>query len=94
MNNKKYIYEIREIDAWADPDAGWTWNTSYLVGEMTTNAENVKRAFVRFLNKRGICFKLNRTIIEDCWDIIEIQDRKTREPLYAAIFKERIESKQ
>ena len=77
-------FEIREIDAWYYDDS-WHWNSSYNVGIMTTNAKDVKRAFIRFLKKHGISFKLNRTIIEDQFDVIEILDRKTKEPLYAAI---------
>ena len=78
-------FEIREIDAWMDCD-GWTWNSSYHIGEFTTNAKNEKRAFTNALARiAGIRFKLNRTIIYDDGDIIEIQDRKTHEPLFAAI---------
>ena len=77
-------YEVRQIDAWNSPD-GWTWNESYRVGEFRTKARNEKRAFVRFLNRHGIVFKKNRTRIEYDGDIYEIQDRKTREPLFAAI---------
>lgn len=77
-------FEVREIEAWMDCD-GWTWNSSYHMGEFSTNAKNEKRAFCRFLNKHGIFFKLNRTIIDFDGDIYEIRDRKTKEPLYAAI---------
>lgn len=77
-------FEVREIDAWMDCD-GWTWNTSYLVGHFTTNAKNEKRAFCAFLRKNGIAFKINRTLIDFDGDVYEIIDRKTKEPLYAAI---------
>ena len=77
-------YEVRQIDAWNSPD-GWTYNDSFRVGEFHTNARNEKRAFTRFLNRHGIVFKKNRTRIEYDGDIYEIQDRKTKEPLFAAI---------
>lgn len=82
---KKYSYDVREIDAWSDAESGWTWNTSYHIGTMETAAEDVRRALTAYLKKRGIVFKLNRTIIQDDGSVIEIQDRKTKEPLYAAI---------
>lgn len=77
-------YEVRQIDAWNSPD-GWTYNDSWHVGEFRTNARNEKRAFTNFLKRHGIVFKKNRTRIEYDGDIYEIQDRKTREPLFAAI---------
>lgn len=81
---EKYKYDVREIDAWTDPDGVWSWNSSYHIGTMET-AGDPRRALSAYLKKRGICFKLNRTIIYDDGSVIEIQDRKTKEPLYAAI---------
>ena len=37
-------FEIRQIDAWFDGEA-WTYNKSFRIGEFSTKAENVKRAF-------------------------------------------------
>lgn len=82
---KRFKFEIREIDAWMHDDR-WTWNTSYRLGDMTTSAKNEKRAFVRWLKKHaGITFKRNRTLIEYDGDVYTIIDRKTKEPLFAAI---------
>jgi len=78
-------FEIRQLDCYMH-DNDWTVNTSYLFGTMTTHANNEKKAFTRYLNrKHGISFKLNRTLIEfdgDCYTII---DRKSKEPLFIAI---------
>lgn len=82
---EKYSYDIREIDAWSDSESGWTWNSSYHIGTMETAAADVGRALTAYLKRRGIVFKPNRTIIYGDGSIIEIQDRKTKEPLYAAI---------
>ena len=89
MNTNKSKFEIRELDCWYYDDQ-WNQNTSFLVGYMQTSAKSEKRAFIRFLNSKGIYFKKNRTIIEeyDGGSIIEVQDRKTREPLYIAIYCE------
>ena len=38
-NSKKYENEIREIDAMAYDEDGWTWNTSYNVGKISTSGD-------------------------------------------------------
>lgn len=84
---KKFKFEIREIDAWNyGEEEGWIWNTSYLMGDMVTSAKNEKRAFTSWMKKHaGITFKPNRTLIEYDGDVYTIIDRKTKEPLFAAI---------
>jgi hypothetical protein len=86
-NTKKYSFEIRQIDALNyGEDEGWIWNTSYNMGEMVTKAQDVKRAFTAWMkNHAGITFKPNRTLIEYDGDVYTIIDRKTKEPLFAAI---------
>lgn len=86
MNEKKkFSYDVRQIDAWTEPAGGWTWNSSYHIGTMETAADP-RRALPDYLRrKHGIIFKRNRTRIEYDGSIYEIQDRKTKEPLYAAI---------
>ena len=78
-------FEIRQLDCYMYDD-DWTWNESYLLGTMETKAQNEKRAFTQWMkNHAGITFKPNRTLIDfdgDCYTII---DRKTKEPLFAAI---------
>ena len=86
---KKYRFEVRQVEGWADEENGWVWNTSFHVGEFGTDAETnhgIKTAFRRYLRKKyGIIFRPYMTIAEDYGDIIEIQDRKTKEPLFAAL---------
>lgn len=81
-----HTYEIREVDALAYDD-GWTYNTTYRLGEFTT-AGDVPRAFRRALAKMGIQFYKGRTVTEYDGDVYEIVDRATHEPLFAAIQKE------
>lgn len=85
-NTKKISFEIRQLDAWGNNEEGYEINTSYLMGEMVTKAQNERKAFTSWLkNHCGISFKPNRTLIEfdgDCYTII---DRKTKEPLFIAI---------
>ena len=84
---KKFKFEIREIDALNyGSDEGWIWNTSYHMGDMVTSAKNEKRAFTSWMkNHAGITFKPNRTLIEYDGNVYTIIDRKTKEPLFAAI---------
>lgn len=77
-------YEVREIDAWMYDDS-WTWNTSYLVGTFTTAAQDTARAFRHYLKTQGVTFNRGTTRTEYDGDVYEIVDRKTGEPLYAAI---------
>lgn len=86
-NTSRIQFEIREIDAWNyGEEEGWIWNTSYHMGDMVTKAKDEKKAFTAWMKRHlGITFKPNRTLIEydgDCYTII---DRKTKEPLFAAI---------
>ena len=82
---KALPFEIRQIEAW-NYDGEWSFNDTWHMGEMTTKAQNIKRAFTAWLKRHlGISFKNNRTLIEydsDCYTII---DRKTKEPLFIAI---------
>lgn len=86
-------YEVREVDAWPeyetdDPDEvpTWTYNTSYRIGEFATASEDVGRAMRRYLKQRhGVTFYRGRTRTEYDGDVWEIVDRKTRQPLFAAI---------
>ena len=77
-------YEVVWIDAWNDGE-GWYWNDQRSLGTFKTKAKNINRAFLRYLRKTGRTFQKGKTRIES-YDgtILEVQDRKTGEPLYAA----------
>lgn len=80
----KCKYEIRQIDAW-NSEEGWTWNESYHLGDFTTAAADHKKAFLNALKRLGIVSKRGKTKVVFDGDIYELQDRKTDEPLFAAI---------
>jgi len=67
------LFEIRELDCWLY-DEEWTQNTSYFVGNMVTKAENEKRAFTKWLKKKGISFKNNRKRM-DCFKCLRLLSR-------------------
>ena len=85
-NTNEISFEIRQLDAWGNAEEGYEINTSYHMGEMTTKAQNERKAFTAWMKRHlGISFKKNRTLIEydgDCYTII---DRKSKEPLFIAI---------
>jgi hypothetical protein len=81
-----YTYEIREIDAWMYDDS-WTWNTSYRLGSFTTTGDPA-RAFRRAIKRLGVTLYKGKTVTEYDGDVYEIVDRKTRQPLFAAIPQE------
>lgn len=76
---------VRQVEAWADPDGGWTYNDVWNVGEMTTEAKDERRALTAFLRRKGVIFKKGRTRIWFDGDNYTIEDRKTGEPLFDAI---------
>lgn len=76
---------VRQVEAWADPDDGWTYNNTWAIGEMVTCAQDVRAALTAWLKRRGIIFKKNRTRIEFDGDNYTIVDRKTGEPLFDAV---------
>lgn len=83
---KRTTFEVRQIDAWRDVEDTWTWNTSYLIGTFRTGAKDERRAFYNYLRRQGIAFHRGRVMIEDSYDdVYTIVDRKTGEPLFAAI---------
>ena len=82
--SSKYKYDVRQVDAIRDPDGGWISNASYHLGTLET-AGDTARALRRWLKRRGISFYRGRTRTETDGDLFEITDRKTGQPLFAAV---------
>ncbi len=83
---KKCHFEIRQVEAWNDPEGGWVWNDSYRLGEFSVlDGANEKRAFLKALHKLGIKLARGAYVVVCDNDIYEVQDRKTGEPILAAI---------
>ena len=77
-------FEIRQIDAWFDGES-WMYNDSFRIGEFSTQAKNVKRSFCRALHGLGIVFYRGHVVVVDDGDWLEVQNRKSGEPLFVAI---------
>lgn len=84
MSKQKFKYELRKVDAWKEEDGFWYWNSSLHYSEFSTAADN-KRAFLYALHKEGIYCKRGKCRVVEDGEIFELQDRKTGEPLFAAI---------
>lgn len=79
-------FEIRQVDAYEDEDSCWCWNESIHLSDFTAaDTTNIPRKFIRELKKLGITFKSGRTLVYDDGDLLEIVDRKTKQPFFAAL---------
>ena len=80
---------IRQVEAWAGPEEGlWDYNNVFVIGEMNTKAKNERRALMAYLKRQGIVFKKNRTLIDFDGDNYTVIDRKTKEPLFDAVYQD------
>ena len=96
MNSTKYtgehdsldtLWELREIDAWADGDGGWTWNDTFLLKRFRSDADDLKGLFLRVLadvNGKPLPRGVFRVDDSD-WNILEAQRRKDGCPVWAMI---------
>ena len=41
------LWELREIDAWADGEGGWTWNDSFVLKRFRSESVNLRGLFLR-----------------------------------------------
>lgn len=75
------LYQIFQVDAWGNKEYGYTYNESFFLFEIKSNATNLKRVFRKILNDKGIRFSLP-TIIKEDNEILEICDKRTERPLF------------
>ena len=88
-----YKCEIRSIDAWREPEGGWSWNDSYLLEKDVFFHESAlnSRQILRYLRERGYLtsFSKGKVRVSHEWPLYEIQDKNSDKPLLALIFEER-----
>lgn len=79
---------VRQLDSWKSGDDLYDWdvNNVYNIGEVETSAKNERKAITRYLRMKGIIFKKNRTLIDFDGDNYTIIDRKTKEPIFDAVY--------
>ena len=81
------LWELREVDAWADGEGGWTWNDSFVFKRFRSDADDLKRLFLRVLadvHGRPLPRAVFRVDDSD-WDILEVQRRRDGCPVYAMV---------
>ncbi len=79
-------YRLVSIDAWRDYDGGWTWNQWYTVEDGVYLGNDITaRRLLKFMRQSGWLTdeSKGRVRVDWEWDIIEIQDKNTGEPLLA-----------
>ena len=81
------LWELREIDAWADEVGGWTWNDSFVLKRFRSDADDLKGLFIRVLaDVRGRPLPRGVFRVDDSdWNILEVQRRKDGCPVWAMV---------
>ena len=79
------MWELREIDAWAEPEGGWTWNNSFVLKRFRSDADYLKGLFLRVLaDVRGRPLPRGVFRVDDGdWNILEVRRRRDGCPVWA-----------
>lgn len=82
---------VVSIDAWRDPETGWYWNDQRRCGTIDIDPQWSTRKLLRAFREAGYLAtssagKCTVDVAGSDPDTIEIQDRRTREPLFAVSF--------
>lgn len=90
-----YPIEIRSVDAWRDPDGGWSYNDSFVicreeVKNVLLNPDITNRKLLKFLRDMGVLSaeSKGKVRIHESWPYIEVQNKNTEEPLIQIYFDE------
>lgn len=80
----KETFEVVSIDAWREPMGGWTWDDQYTTG-VEFEVDPTPRKLFRELREWGLLTEasIGNVQMEDCETFIEVQNRRTGEPLFA-----------
>ena len=79
------LWELREVDAWADGEGGWTWIYSSVLKRFRSESVNLKGLFLRVLaDVRGRPLPRGVFRVDDSdWNILEVQRRRDGYPVWA-----------
>jgi hypothetical protein len=78
-----FVFELLQIEAWSEGE-GWSWNGVHHIDTCKTSGD-LKAAFLYQLKKRGVVCKRGACRVVDEGDVLTLEHRKTREPLFAAV---------
>ena len=78
-------FPVLSIDAWAEPDGGWTWNQWFNVGSIDLDLDAENRDIIRAMVNAGYLTSaaLESAVVEDDGFNIVILDKETQEPVFA-----------
>ena len=78
-------FPVLSIDAWAEPDGGWTWNQWFNVGNIDLDLDAEDRQIIQAMVNAGYLTSaaLESAVVEDDDYNIVILDKETREPVFA-----------
>ena len=91
-NHTTVKFKLLGIDAWREPEGGWTWNQMFIIADEVLVEKDLltPRKVLRFLREAGYLYDaskgrlrvdMNPGMIDGY--LIEIQDRRNGEPLLA-----------
>lgn len=79
-------YKILSVEAWRDPEGGWTWNAWYDTGERYEShwPKTPREVFARLreLTLLSEASKGNMALEDDGYNLV-VTNRNTREPIFA-----------
>lgn len=96
MNSTRYVgedesldtlWELVSVDAWADPEGGWSWNDKRTLKRFRSDSVNLKGLCLRVLaDWRGAPLPRGTYRVDDSdWDCVEVQRRRDARPEYAIV---------
>ena len=89
---RRYWAELRLTDAVKDSETGWVWNESYVLYDdlVFCETELTPRKILKKLRKWGYLTPSSkgRVRVESYGELIEIQEKNTRRPIFALLLYE------
>ena len=78
-------FPVLSIDAWAEPDGGWTWNQWFNVGTIDLDLDAEDRQIIQAMVNAGYLTQQGLDVcdVEDDGYNLVIVDRETQEPVFA-----------
>lgn len=85
MSDTSVTCKVLSIDAWRDPNGGWTWNAWHDTGKRFELANQSNRAILKWFRAEGMLASgsAGRVAVEDDGYNVVIMAKGTREPLFA-----------
>lgn len=91
--NKFYPVEVRSIDAWAEPEGGWSYNATYKILDLDErnylHEEVSHRKILEFMRGKGFLTDYSKGKVyvnSDQWPHVEIGGKDDRQPWFEIYF--------